>query len=191
MWGKIKGQIRINRSWRNDWTLFPKIICRDATRGPQGHCSFSSGSNPGYAVHSYTQSLVLACLPQLSDLGLEREILSVPHDHVASKNRFLYMNGTIHKLPSSLRSDFITHLYTQITLDYMMMIMKMSDDLPPALSLSLFSGVVKTVPPFSSPIILSVMKEVLVRKGKQEDESVHSFISRRFGSEVGRYGLVF
>ncbi|XP_058231867.1 protoporphyrinogen oxidase isoform X2 [Hemibagrus wyckioides] len=87
-------------------------------------------------------------LNMLSDLGLECEILPVPHDHVASKNRFLYMNGEIHKLPSSL------------------------------------SGVVKTVPPFSSPIILSVMKEILVRKGKEEDESVHSFMSRRFGSEL-------
>ncbi|MCJ8745357.1 hypothetical protein PDJAM_G00129460 [Pangasius djambal] len=87
-------------------------------------------------------------LHMLSDLGLEREILPVPHDHVASKNRFLYVNGELHKLPSSL------------------------------------SGVVKTLPPFSSPIILSVMKEVLVRKGKQEDESVHSFVSRRFSSEL-------
>lgn len=87
-------------------------------------------------------------LNMLSDLGLEREILPVPHDHMASKNRFLYMKGELHKLPSSL------------------------------------SGVVKTVPPFSSPIFLSVMKEVLVRKGKQEDESVHSFMSRRFGSEL-------
>ncbi|XP_060756500.1 protoporphyrinogen oxidase isoform X2 [Neoarius graeffei] len=84
----------------------------------------------------------------LSDLGLEREILPVPHDHVASKNRFLYVNGELHKLPSSL------------------------------------SGVVKTLPPFSRPLILSVMKEVLVRKGKQEDESVHSFFSRRFGFEL-------
>lgn len=55
---------------------------------------------------------------------------------------------------------------------------------PTPLSPVLLSGVVKTVPPFSSPIILSVMKEVLVRKGKEEDESVHSFMSRRFGSEV-------
>ncbi|KAI5092536.1 protoporphyrinogen oxidase, partial [Silurus meridionalis] len=87
-------------------------------------------------------------LHMLSDLGLEHEILPVPHHHVASKNRFIFMNGELHKLPSSL------------------------------------SGLLKTVPPFSSPIILRVMKEVLVKKGKLEDESVHSFVSRRFGSEL-------
>ncbi|KAF5890406.1 protoporphyrinogen oxidase, partial [Clarias magur] len=87
-------------------------------------------------------------LNMLSDLGLEDEILPVPHHHVASKNRFLYVNGELHQMPSS------------------------------------FSGVVKTVPPFTRPIILSVLKEVLVRKGKEEDESMHLFFSRRFGSEL-------
>uniref|UniRef100_A0A4W4FIJ1 Protoporphyrinogen oxidase n=1 Tax=Electrophorus electricus TaxID=8005 RepID=A0A4W4FIJ1_ELEEL len=87
-------------------------------------------------------------LNMLSELGLEREILAVPHDHVASKNRFLYVNGQLHRMPSSL------------------------------------SGVVHTVPPFSRPIILSVLKEVLVSKGKQEDECVHAFVSRRLGSEL-------
>lgn len=93
------------------------------------------------------------------------------------------MNGALHKLPSSLRYDFITHVYTQIIQEC---IIKISDEFPPEFSPPLppLSGVVKTVPPFSRPIIFSVMKEVLVRKGKQEDESIHSFVSRRFGSEV-------
>ncbi|XP_060718347.1 protoporphyrinogen oxidase [Tachysurus vachellii] len=116
----------INTTRREDGAVFE--------HGPRG-------VRPSGAVGRNTLNL-------LSDLGLEREILPVPHDHVASKNRFLYVNGQIHKLPSSL------------------------------------SGVVRTVPPFSSPIILSVMKEVLVKKGKEEDESVHSFVSRRFGSEL-------
>ena len=46
------------------------------------------------------------------------------------------------------------------------------------------SGVVRTIPPFSRPIMLSVLKEVLVSKSTQEDESVHTFVSRRLGSEV-------
>lgn len=73
----------------------------------------ASSLNPRYDVRSHTWPLVLPCLPQLSDLGLEHEILPVPHDHVASKNRFLYVNGELHKLPSSLRFDFITRLHTK------------------------------------------------------------------------------
>uniref|UniRef100_A0AAR2KFE0 Protoporphyrinogen oxidase n=1 Tax=Pygocentrus nattereri TaxID=42514 RepID=A0AAR2KFE0_PYGNA len=87
-------------------------------------------------------------LNMLTELGLESEILPVPHHHVASKNRFLYVKGQLHKMPSGL------------------------------------GGVVRTIPPFSSPIMLSVLKEVLVSKGTQEDESVHAFVSRRLGSEL-------
>ncbi|KAL7840419.1 hypothetical protein AOLI_G00257420 [Acnodon oligacanthus] len=87
-------------------------------------------------------------LNMLTELGLESEILPVSHHHVASKNRFLYVKGQLHKMPSGL------------------------------------GGVVRTIPPFSHPIMLSVLKEVLVSKGTQEDESVHAFVSRRLGSEL-------
>ncbi len=39
-------------------------------------------------------------LVQVSELGLESEILPVTKDHVASKNRFLYVKGQLHKMPS-------------------------------------------------------------------------------------------
>ncbi|XP_062842146.1 protoporphyrinogen oxidase [Trichomycterus rosablanca] len=87
-------------------------------------------------------------LNMVSDLGLESEILPVPADHVASRNRFLYVRGQLHKMPSGL------------------------------------SGAVRTVPPFSRPIMPSVMKEVLVRRRKHEDESIHSFFSRRLSPEL-------
>ncbi|XP_072548644.1 protoporphyrinogen oxidase [Salminus brasiliensis] len=99
------------------------------------------GVRPAGAAGKHTLNMVC-------ELGLEREILPVPHDHVASKNRFLYVKGQIHRMPSGP------------------------------------SGVVRTVPPFSRPIILSVLKEVLVSKGEQEDESVHGFVTRRLGSEL-------
>lgn len=54
----------------------------------------------------------------------------------------------------------------------------------PYLVLLSSSGVVRTIPPFSRPIIQSVLKEILIRKGTEEDESVHAFVSRRLGSEV-------
>ncbi|XP_028836093.1 protoporphyrinogen oxidase [Denticeps clupeoides] len=87
-------------------------------------------------------------LNMVSELGLESEILPVSNNHVASKNRFLYVKGQLHKMPSGL------------------------------------GGVVRTVPPFSRPILQNVLREVLVSKGKEEDESVHSFMSRRLGSEL-------
>ncbi|NXT54637.1 PPOX oxidase, partial [Pluvianellus socialis] len=38
----------------------------------------------------------------VSELGLEGDILPVPGDHPASRNRFLYVGGALHKLPSGL-----------------------------------------------------------------------------------------
>lgn len=46
------------------------------------------------------------------------------------------------------------------------------------------SGLLRTVPPFSRPLLLSVATEILVKKGKEDDETIHSFISRRLGKEV-------
>lgn len=39
---------------------------------------------------------------QVSELGLEGDVLPVPGDHPASRNRFLYTGGALHKLPSGL-----------------------------------------------------------------------------------------
>ncbi|NWI21850.1 PPOX oxidase, partial [Crypturellus soui] len=41
---------------------------------------------------------------QVSELGLEGDILPVPGDHPASRNRFLFTHGALHKLPSGLRA---------------------------------------------------------------------------------------
>uniref|UniRef100_A0A9J7WXZ7 Protoporphyrinogen oxidase n=1 Tax=Cyprinus carpio carpio TaxID=630221 RepID=A0A9J7WXZ7_CYPCA len=92
-------------------------------------------------------------LNMISELGLESEILPVTKDHVASKNRFLYVKGQLHKMPSGP------------------------------------GGVVRTIPPFSRPIIQSVLKEILIRKGTKEDESVHAFVSRRLGSELANIAI--
>ncbi|KAM6968341.1 protoporphyrinogen oxidase [Aplochiton taeniatus] len=99
------------------------------------------GIRPAGAVGRNTLNMV-------EDLGLENEVLPVTYDHVASKNRYLYVKGKLHKMPSGL------------------------------------SGVVKTVPPFSRPLLQSVAMELLVKRGKEEDESVHSFVSRRLGAEL-------
>ncbi|KAK5601474.1 hypothetical protein CRENBAI_025839 [Crenichthys baileyi] len=45
-------------------------------------------------------------------------------------------------------------------------------------------GMFQTVPPFSRPLVFSLITEILVKKGKEADESIHSFVSRRLGKEL-------
>uniref|UniRef100_A0A3Q3JPY5 Protoporphyrinogen oxidase n=1 Tax=Monopterus albus TaxID=43700 RepID=A0A3Q3JPY5_MONAL len=87
-------------------------------------------------------------LNMVDDLGLAMEILPVTHSHVASKNRYLYVNGQLHRMPSGI------------------------------------SGLLRTVPPFSRPLLLNIAMEILVKKGTEDDESIHSFVSRRLGKEL-------
>lgn len=47
----------------------------------------------------------LSMCAQVEDLGLEKEILSVRRNHLASKNRYLYVNKKLHRMPSGLRWD--------------------------------------------------------------------------------------
>ncbi|KAM9798673.1 protoporphyrinogen oxidase [Neosynchiropus ocellatus] len=114
-----------------------------STRRPDG-AVFEHGPRgirPAGAVGRNTLNMV-------EDLGLADEILPVTYSHMASKNRYLYVNKKLHKMPSGL------------------------------------SGLLRTVPPFSRPFLLSLAKETLRRRGQDDDESVHSFVSRRFGSEL-------
>lgn len=46
------------------------------------------------------------------------------------------------------------------------------------------SGLLWTSPPFSQPLLLELIKEIFVPKAHKKDESVHSFVSRRFGTEL-------
>ncbi|XP_037533278.1 protoporphyrinogen oxidase, partial [Nematolebias whitei] len=87
-------------------------------------------------------------LNMVEDLGLEGEILPVSYSHDASKNRYLYVRGQLHRLPSGI------------------------------------SGIFRTVPPFPRPLLFNMATEILVKKGKEEDESIHSFVSRRLGKEL-------
>ncbi|XP_073342400.1 protoporphyrinogen oxidase [Pagrus major] len=99
------------------------------------------GIRPAGAVGRNTLNMV-------DDLGLGGDILPVPYSHVASQNRYLYVNKQLHRMPSGI------------------------------------SGLLRTVPPFSRPLLLSVATEILVKKGKEDDETIHSFISRRLGKEL-------
>ncbi|KAM9851881.1 protoporphyrinogen oxidase isoform 1-T2 [Aulostomus maculatus] len=99
------------------------------------------GIRPAGAVGRNTLNMV-------EDLGLAGEILPVTSSHVASQNRYLYVNRQLHRMPSGL------------------------------------SGLLRTVPPFSRPLVFSLATEMLVKKSKQDDETIHSFISRRLGQEL-------
>uniref|UniRef100_A0A8D2JAV1 Protoporphyrinogen oxidase n=1 Tax=Varanus komodoensis TaxID=61221 RepID=A0A8D2JAV1_VARKO len=89
-------------------------------------------------------------LLMISDLGLEGSILPVPGDHPASKNRYLYVGGMLHKLPSGLFGLLI----------------------------------LRTVSPFTRPLLWSGLKELTAPRGSGADETIHAFVSRRFGQEV-------
>lgn len=45
-------------------------------------------------------------------------------------------------------------------------------------------GLLKTSPPFSRPLLPLLIREVFVSKSQREDESLHSFVSRRFSPEL-------
>ncbi|XP_070806816.1 protoporphyrinogen oxidase isoform X1 [Pituophis catenifer annectens] len=47
-------------------------------------------------------------LLMISELGLEADVLPVPGNHPASKNRYLYVGGSLHKLPSGIKGIFQT-----------------------------------------------------------------------------------
>ncbi|XP_053560461.1 protoporphyrinogen oxidase [Bombina bombina] len=87
-------------------------------------------------------------LSLVSALGLENSILPVVGSNPASKNRYLYVNKSLHKLPSSL------------------------------------GGVLRTIPPFTEPLFLCGLRDFTAPRGSQEDESIHSFVTRRFGKEL-------
>ena len=48
-------------------------------------------------------------------------------------------------------------------------------------------GVVKTAPPFSRPLLLNFLGEVFAARSSAPDESIHSFMGRRLGTEVSWY----
>lgn len=99
------------------------------------------GIRPAGALGARTLLLV-------SELGLESEVLPVRGDHPAAQNRFLYVGGTLHPLPSGLR------------------------------------GLLRPSPPFSKPLFWAGLRELLKPRGKEPDETVHSFAQRRLGPEV-------
>uniref|UniRef100_A0A8C8SQY6 Protoporphyrinogen oxidase n=1 Tax=Pelusios castaneus TaxID=367368 RepID=A0A8C8SQY6_9SAUR len=99
------------------------------------------GSRPAGAVGKNTLLMV-------SELGLEADVLPVPGDHPASKNRYLYVSGSLHRLPSGI------------------------------------GGVLRTVPPFTRPLLWSGLRELAAPRGTQPDETIHGFVSRRFGKEL-------
>ncbi|XP_041499436.1 protoporphyrinogen oxidase-like isoform X2 [Microtus oregoni] len=89
----------------------------------------------------------------VSELGLESEVLPVPGNHPAAQNRFLYVGGALHPLPSGLR------------------------------------GLLRPSPPFSKPLFWAGLRDLMKPRGKEPDETVHSFAQRRLGPEVASLAI--
>lgn len=113
-----------------------------SVRGPDG-AIFELGPRgirPAGALGARTLLLV-------SELGLESEVLPVRGNHPAAQNRFLYVGGALHPLPSGLR------------------------------------GLLRPSPPFSKPLFWAGLRDLMTPRGKELDETVHSFAQRRLGYE--------
>ncbi|XP_059001917.1 protoporphyrinogen oxidase isoform X3 [Mustela lutreola] len=130
-----------------------------SVRGP-GDAVFELGPRgirPAGAVGARTLLLFLLFLrvygEQISELGLDSEVLPVRGDHPAAQNRFLYVGGALHALPSGLR------------------------------------GLFRPSPPFSKPLFWAGLKELTTPRGKDPDETVHSFAQRRLGPEVASLAM--
>ncbi|XP_051865779.1 protoporphyrinogen oxidase isoform X2 [Pristis pectinata] len=50
-------------------------------------------------------------------------------------------------------------------------------------------SVFSRLPPFSLPLVHSLVREPFVRRSREADESVHGFFTRRFGQELADYGV--
>ncbi|XP_058395609.1 protoporphyrinogen oxidase isoform X2 [Diceros bicornis minor] len=92
-------------------------------------------------------------LLMISELGLDSEVLPVRGDHPAAQNRFLYVGGALHALPTGLR------------------------------------GLLRPSPPFSKPLFWAGLRELITPRGKDPDETVHSFTQRRLGPEVASLAM--
>ncbi|XP_004858727.1 protoporphyrinogen oxidase isoform X2 [Heterocephalus glaber] len=89
----------------------------------------------------------------VSELGLDSEVLPVRGDHPAAQNRFLYVGGALHPLPTGLR------------------------------------GLLRPSPPFSKPLFWAGLRDLTKPRGKEPDETVHSFTQRRLGPEVASLAM--
>uniref|UniRef100_A0A4W2G9U8 Protoporphyrinogen oxidase n=1 Tax=Bos indicus x Bos taurus TaxID=30522 RepID=A0A4W2G9U8_BOBOX len=117
-----------------------------SVRGPDG-AIFELGPRgirPAGALGARTLLLV-------SELGLDSEVLPVRGDHPAAQNRFLYVGGALHALPSGIR------------------------------------GLLRPSPPFSKPLFWAGLRDLTTPRGKDPDETVHSFAQRRLGPEAGAH----
>ncbi|ORY31491.1 Protoporphyrinogen oxidase, partial [Rhizoclosmatium globosum] len=91
----------------------------------------------------------LATLELVFALGLKDQVIAVPKNSPAAKNRFIKYNGNINKMPSSLQEALF----------------------PP--TGHVFRGV-----------MARGALEPFIKRTKADDESIHDFVSRRFGRHV-------
>ncbi|KAK2711297.1 hypothetical protein QYM36_012473 [Artemia franciscana] len=83
--------------------------------------------------------------------GLQDKVMSVSKWHPSAKNRLIYANGELHRLPSSISSVF------------------------------------KKMQPFQKPLYYAGLRDIFAKRGPMGDESIHSFVKRRFGPDVAEY----
>ncbi|KAI8346169.1 protoporphyrinogen oxidase [Blakeslea trispora] len=96
-------------------------------------------------------------LEMIQHLALDNDILTVPTTHPSAQNRYIYFNGEINQLPSSLSSALFNK--------------------PPVLKSVLLAGLLES---FRS----SRFQQGQPKDGQEEDESIYSFMERRFNQHA-------
>lgn len=95
----------------------------------------------------------LNTLALVDDLKLSDKIRKIPSSHPAARNRYVYVNGQLHALPTSLKALF------------------------------------RKTPPFSKPLISAFFHDFKSKPKYVEDDSIYSFVERRFGKEIADYAI--
>ena len=89
----------------------------------------------------------------IEDLNIENDLIHVAKSEPAARNRFIYANDQLNKLPNKM----ISLLTRQ--------------------------------PPFSKPLAMYGMHDLMTKQGSLQDESVYDFFSRRFDEDLAKYAM--
>ena len=84
---------------------------------------------------------------------MESKVRPIVKGHATTKNRLIYVDGQLHKLPSSF--------------------------------LSLF----KKLKPFTFPLCVAGMRDLVTSPKYCKDDSIYNFVRRRFGAELADYAI--
>lgn len=137
----------------------PSVILFEATKRLGGWIKTEQHTKHGFRFETGPRTIRPSgprgknTLELIEDIGLSSSLVPINKNHVAAKNRMIYVNKQLCPLPSNIMSLF------------------------------------KTLPPFSKPLIYSILNDLRIGKSAKhlDDEPMYNFIERRFGTDMAKY----